>query len=102
MAFDRETVKSYVDKGVEVSRDALTKAGAAVKDWSDKGVVQLELAQLKTRLKKNYEKLGQQVYEALSVQPQTTLTSEDALIAGFLTEITRLRSEIDKRATEKK
>jgi hypothetical protein len=94
-------VKAYVDKGVAVSREALTKAGNAVKDLSDKGVTQIELVQLKNQLKKAYENLGLQVSEALSVQKQRTLTADDALTAGYLTEIERLRGEIEKRGQAK-
>jgi hypothetical protein len=90
-------VKAYVDKGIAASYDALTKAGNAVKDLSDKGVTKLELVQLKNQLKKGYENLGIQVFEALSVQKQKTLTSKDALIAGYLAEIERLQSEVVKR-----
>jgi hypothetical protein len=100
MALDPK-VKAYVDKGVEVSRDALTKAGSAVKDLSDKGVVRLELVQLKNQLKKAYENLGLLVFDALSVQKQQTLTADDALTAGYLTEIGRLCKEIEKREQAK-
>ena len=96
MALDPK-VKAYVDKGVAASRDALTKAGSAVKDFSDKGVVRLELVQLKSQLKKTYENLGLQVFEALSGKKQQSLSADDALTAGYLTEIERLRREIEKR-----
>ncbi|MDR3283844.1 MAG: hypothetical protein LBS97_01535 [Treponema sp.] len=107
MAID-ETVKSYVDKGMVASREALSKAGAASKEaltkaggamreFGDKSVLRIEIIQLEGKLKKTYENLGIQVYEALNSQPEAVSSAEDAVVAGCLTEIARLRSEIERR-----
>jgi hypothetical protein len=107
MALD-DKVKTYVDKGVSASKEALskagaaskeafTKAGAAVRDLGDKSVVRLELIQLDKDLKKTYENLALQVYEALEVRKESKLKGDAAAIAGYLSEITRIRLEIERR-----
>ena len=36
-----EKMKEYFDKGIEVSKDAITKASGAVQDFGDKSVVKI-------------------------------------------------------------
>ena len=47
-----DKMKEYLDKGVEVSKEALTKAGDVVQDLSDKGVTKIETHQLVSRQNK--------------------------------------------------
>ena len=60
MAF-LDKMKEYLDKGVEVSKEALSKAGDAVQDFSDKSVTKIESHQLVSRQNKEYRSLGHAV-----------------------------------------
>ncbi|MCI6953425.1 MAG: hypothetical protein MR839_05965 [Spirochaetia bacterium] len=39
----------FLDKGVDMSRDAITKAGDVVQDMGNKGVLRIEILQLKEK-----------------------------------------------------
>lgn len=92
-----DKMKEYLDKGVEVSKEALTKAGDVVQDLSDKGVTKIETHQLVSRQNKEYRALGQAVRQFFEDNPSGSLTAQDSRIAGIITEIQRLDKEIDLR-----
>ena len=59
-------LREYIDKGVEASKKGLKTAGSAISDFGDKSVLQIEISQLKTKLSKEYETLGEVTYSLLS------------------------------------
>jgi hypothetical protein len=89
-----DKAKEYLDTGVRVSKDVLVKAGGAVQEMSDKGVLRVEIAQLKSKRKRAHEKLGEAVFEAFIVQETKTLTSKKPEISGVLSEISGLNDTI--------
>lgn len=96
MAF-LEKMKEYLDKGVEVSKDALSKAGDAVQDFSEKSVTKIETRQLQSRQSKEYRALGLAVYQFFEENPSGNLSATDSSISGFIQEIQRLSKEIERR-----
>jgi hypothetical protein len=95
-----EKAKEYLDAGVRVSKDMLTKAGGAVQEMSDKGVLKLEITQLKSKRKKAFENLGAAVYNALNVQGAKSITAKTAAAAPIIEEIVRLDEQIDAKTQE--
>lgn len=65
MAF-ADDVKKYVDKGIEVSKEALSKAGSAVTKFGDQSVKKVEKLQLESKLKQQLNALGEAVYTAFT------------------------------------
>lgn len=96
MAF-LEKMKEYLDKGVEVSKDALSKAGDAVQNFSEKSVTKIETHQLQSRQNKEYRALGLAVYQFFEDNPSGCLSSTDGSISGIIQEIERLAKEIKVR-----
>ncbi|MBR5866798.1 MAG: hypothetical protein IKZ04_02695 [Spirochaetaceae bacterium] len=96
MAF-LEKMKEYFDKGIEVSKDAITKASGAVQDFGDKSVVKIEIKQLESKLNKEYISLGNQVYNLYLQNKDEPLSYDNAYVSGVLAEITRLTQEIEAR-----
>ena len=96
MAF-LDKMKEYLDKGVEVSKEALTKAGDAVQDFSDKSVTKIESHQLVSRQNKEYRALGLAVRQFFETNPSDTLSADNSSISGILQEIYRLDKEIAQR-----
>ena len=96
MAF-LDKMKEYLDKGVEVSKEALSKAGDAVQDFSDKSVTKIETHQLISRQNKEYRALGQAVLKFFEENPSATLSADNSLISGIMAEIQRLEKEIVQR-----
>lgn len=92
-----DKMKEYLDKGVEVSKEALTKAGDVVQDLSDKGVTKIETHQLVSRQNKEYSALGQAVCQFFEDTPSGSLSAQDSSIAGIIAEIQRLDKEIAQR-----
>lgn len=92
-----DKVKEYLDKGMEVSKEALSKAGDAVQDFSDKSVTRIEVRQLASRRSKEYRSLGQVVCQLFRDDPAASLAADDSRISGILQEIRRLDKEIERR-----
>lgn len=92
-----DKVKEYLDKGMEVSKEALSKAGDAVQDFSDKSVTRIEARQLASRRSKEYRSLGQVVCQLFRDDTAARLACDDSRISGILQEIQRLDKEIERR-----
>lgn len=93
MAF-LDKMKEYLDKGVEVSKEALAKAGDVVQDFSDKSVTKIEAHQLVSRQNKEYRSLGQAVLKFFEENPDSSLSADNSAINGIIQEIQRLEKEI--------
>lgn len=96
--FDR--MKDFMDKGIEVSKDALMKAGSKVQDLGDKGVTKIEAVQLQHKLEKEFSSLGLQTWDILCQQKEGSIDSGDSRISGILDEIARLKNELEKRSSK--
>lgn len=94
--FDK--MKDFMDKGIEVSKDALQKAGSKVQDLGDKGVTKIETLQLQNKLEKEFSSLGLHVWQVFNQQNETSIEAKDSRIAGILAEIHRLKEELEKRS----
>jgi hypothetical protein len=94
-----DKMKDYFNKGVEVSKDALSKASEKAQDLGEKGVLKLEISQLENKAEKEFISLGKKVYELFIIDGQTSLSAADGQISGIIGEITRLKNEVAKRLT---
>lgn len=94
-----EKMKEYLEKSVEASKDAFSKAGDAVQDFGDKSVLKIEIKQINSRLNREYRSLGTQIYRLYSENHETEIAFSDARISGILEEIGRLQDEISRRET---
>lgn len=96
--FDK--MKDFMDKGIEVSKEALIKAGSKVQDLGDKSVTKIETVQLEHKLEKEFSLLGLQVWDVLCQQNESSIQVSDARISGIVEEISRLKKELDKRSAK--
>ena len=94
MAINEKT-KQNIDNAVNVSKDALNKAGAALQDFGNKSVLRIEIAQLTAKQKKEYEDIGRDVYKILIEDAKASVSKER--VASRLDEVTRIGEEIVKR-----
>ncbi|MBR5932938.1 MAG: hypothetical protein IK002_03015 [Treponema sp.] len=88
-------VKKVFDRGIVASKKALGVAGDAVQDFSDKSVLRIEKMQLETKLKKQYEMLGEYAFSVLTKKSSVSIT--DTKVSSALKEIKRINSEIKIR-----
>ncbi|HOE09500.1 MAG TPA: hypothetical protein PLU33_12090 [Treponemataceae bacterium] len=93
--FDK--MKDFMDKGIEVSKEAILKAGSKVQDIGDKSVTKIEAIQLQHKLEKEFSLLGLQVWDVLCHQNESSVSPSDSRISGILDEISRLKDELEKR-----
>ena len=90
-------VKSFLDRSVVASKKALGVAGDAVQDFSDKSVLRIEKIQLETKVKKQYELLGEYVAKSFASKKTSSVSAKDEKVSSALKEIARLNAEIAKR-----
>lgn len=95
-----EKMKSYLDKGVEVSKEAVKTAGARVQDFGDKSMTLIEVRQLEGKIQHSLQQLGLRVYEMLSEDADKAVSADDEVIQSCINEITYLNKEIDKRNSQ--
>jgi hypothetical protein len=93
--FDK--MKDFMDKGIEVSKEAILKAGSKVQDIGDKSVTKIEAIQLQHKLEREFSLLGLQVWDVLCRQNEGSVAPGDSRISGILSEISRLKDELEKR-----
>lgn len=91
-----DKMKQFLDKGVDVSKDALKKAGDTVQDLGSKGVKKVEIFQLENQFKNELSILGSQLYAAFK-DGDETISITDSRIEGVLKELDRLATEIEER-----
>jgi hypothetical protein len=94
-----ETAHTWGNKGLDASKDFAAKAGAKVQELGEKGVLVLEIKQLENQAKKLLGGLGAEVYAAFE-KGASSLNFEDQGIKDLLTEISAVKSAIDKREAE--
>lgn len=92
-----DKMKEYLDKGVEVSKEAVKTAGAKVQDFGDKSMTLIEVRQLENKIQQNLQELGLRVYELFEEDMDRPVTSDDDIIRKCLGDIASLHKEIDKR-----
>lgn len=95
MAF-KENLQKYVEKGVEASKEAFSKAGAAVSKFGDDSIIRIEKHQYENQLKEEYQSLGEYVAEKLSCE-QNVLDLADEVLKEKLDKIKKIQSEIKAR-----
>ncbi|NLM00721.1 MAG: hypothetical protein GX220_04630 [Treponema sp.] len=95
-----EKMKSFFDKSVEVSKDALSKTGKAVQEFSDKSIVRIEIKQLENKIQKEYVELGSKVFSFFNSDKQGKLSIDDDFISSAVKKIVHYNEEIERRNVE--
>ncbi|MBQ1629193.1 MAG: hypothetical protein II098_08575 [Treponema sp.] len=98
---DKEDLKakfrSGMDKFVESSKKALSQAGNAVQDFSDKSVIRIEKHQLETKKDEQLKKLGSLAVEKFLNDDSAVLSASEEAVVTILEEIRRLNTDIAER-----
>ena len=91
-----KNLKQYLDKGVEVSKKGLKTAGSAISEFGDKSVNKIDIVQLKNRLVKKYQELGQAVAEQL-VEDGISISKDSIVVSEKLSSIKELKEKIHEK-----
>lgn len=108
----KETLKNYIDKGVEASKKGIKNAGAAINDFGDKSVLRIELNQLNGKLEKQYQEFGAAAYKVLTARNADKVDADNAQLKPLIDKIgetvkdikkhEKMIKESDKNESEKK
>ena len=90
----KDDVKKYVDKGLSVSKEALTKAGSAVSKFGDDSVVRLEKHKKENLLKQEVLEIGYEVIKIFVDEQKDSISASDEVISSKLMKIKDLKVEI--------
>jgi len=96
----KDTVKGAMGQGLQASRDFMSKAGAKAQDLGEKGVLKLEIVQLQGQVQKLLCTLGRETYSSLAEKGVGTISSEDPVIKGILSEISSVKEAILNKEKE--
>ncbi len=96
MAF-MDDIKHYVELGLNVSKDALSRAGDAVTKFGDESVTRLEKKQFESKLRNEVLEIGYSVLKAFEEDNKESLAKDDEEIAAKIQNIKKFREEIAKR-----
>lgn len=91
-----KNLKQYLDKGVEVSKKGLKSAGSAISEFGDKSVNKIDIVQLKNRLVKKYQELGQAVAEQLA-EDGISISNDSLVVSEKLSSIKELKEKIHEK-----
>lgn len=91
-----KTLKQYLDKGVEASKKGLKTAGSAISEFGDKSVNKIDIVQLKSRLEKKYQELGQTVAEQLA-EDGISISKDSIVVSEKLSSIKELKEKIHEK-----
>ncbi|WP_296012260.1 hypothetical protein [uncultured Treponema sp.] len=91
-----KTLKQYLDKGVEASKKGLKTAGSAISEFGDKSVNKIDIVQLKNRLEKKYQELGQAVADQLA-EDGISISKDSLVVSEKLSSINELKEKIHEK-----
>ncbi len=95
-----EKMKDVINKGLAASKDLAGKAGEKAKELGTKGMLKLEILQLRSRVEKLTAKLGIEVYAAFTEKKEAFVNKDSPAIAKILADIEELRAAIEKKERE--
>lgn len=90
-------IKSGLKTGFAATKKGLSKAGNAIQNYGDLGMVQIEKKQLESKAKKACASLGEIVVKKLTVKNAAPLKADDEEISELIKEVVSLNKEIAKR-----
>ncbi|HAP43552.1 MAG: hypothetical protein A2087_10170 [Spirochaetes bacterium GWD1_61_31] len=92
-----DQMKAWIDKGLAVSKEALANLGDKAHQLGEKGVLKMEISQLRSQIVKQSARLGMEVYDILVEKGHKTVSRETTGISEILDKI----KELDKHKDEK-
>jgi hypothetical protein len=99
MTFSERMIE-LLDQGMAATKDFALKAGAKVQDLGERGVIMVDIKQMEIKAQKLLARLGNESYVAFVERGQDSVNRDAPEIAAILTELARLRNEIDQKEAE--
>lgn len=90
-----EKAKEIFEKSAEASKKAVTKAGDAIQEFSDKSVLKLDIKKLQSEKKETCAELGNYVFKFFG--DCDSLNKNDETVTNLLEKITTIEKEITRK-----
>jgi len=99
MTFSEKMVE-MLDQGITATKDFALKAGAKAQDLGERGVLMVDIKQMEMKAEKLLVRLGNETYLAFAERNQESINKDAPEIAAILSELAKLRDEIDQKEKE--
>ncbi len=95
-----ERTRQTLNKGLDNSKDLLSKARERAKDLSEKGILKFEIRQLENQAEKLIGKIGTRTYEVLVKEGQHTVSENTEGIKELIAEVEDVRKRIEEKRSQ--
>lgn len=92
-----EQLKNLLDKGLDASKDILSKAGSQAQVWGEMGRLRFEILQLRSKARTLTTRLGAEVYDLLVKQGEPIIGSTTEGISQILKDLQTFDREISEK-----
>lgn len=90
-----EKMQDFIKKGIEASKDFVSKATDQAQTWGEMGVLKVEILQLKSQAEKMTAALGAEVYAALAERGEPAVSVGNTMIREIVGKIKEVETLID-------
>ena len=92
-----ETIKKMLEKGLDVSKDLLVKAGDKMQDLGEKGPLKVEILKIDHQIEKKLLELGKKTFEILSAGGIRAVDKSDSDVNSLVVEIDSLYAKKEEK-----
>lgn len=93
----KEKFKTGLDKVVESSKVAFSKAGTAVQKFSEDSVTHIEIKQYESKKGDQFKKLGELAFEKFQNDDAAVMSASEEAVVAIINQIKEYDEEIAKR-----
>ena len=92
-----EKLNKFFSEGIEISKDVLKKAGQKTRELGEKGIIKVDIYQLKNQAGKICADLGAECFARLREKGEECLNRDDEHIKELLDRIEELQNKIEQK-----
>lgn len=96
MTFSQK-LKDVLEKGLDSSKDFISKAGSQAQVWGEMGKLKFEILQLRTKAQSLTGRLGAEVYELLIEKNEPMIGAYSEGVAPLIEQLKNIEKEIDEK-----
>jgi hypothetical protein len=94
-----DTMRDMINKGLEASRDIVSKAAAQAQTWGEMGVLKVEVVQLRAQAEKLTARLGAETYAAFAERKESSLAADSPSVVELLGRISDIGRMVQDKET---
>ena len=90
-----DNLREIFGKGAESTKNAVSKAGSAIQDFSDKSVLKFDIKKLESERKGIFSELGEYVAQVLV--SSEAVSKSDEKVESYLLQISKVNEKIETK-----